>query len=188
MVRSMDPQKLSDIQVTKPPSTSTPWYKRVGTGLLMLSLTVGGGIFGGFAIHRQQVGTQFEDSVSALSTAQDQWLAAAERIISNAGSLQPTYPDPDQIDTLRDEVLQTALELGRFRSPDEGVAEAALKYKQSLEAFAGVLNQYDGSHTAFVTVVSAAQNAANIGGDFYVNVDDYSTSFLRKSFQAIGLG
>lgn len=183
----MEQQNSSEPRPRQDAEASPSVWTKVGKRLLTVALVLGSGVLGGFVVHREQVSTQFEKSVSDLSKAQDKWLTKAEELISAAGSIEPAYPDSEQIGLLRKEVLSTAIELGRFRSPDDAITKAAQEYKKSLEELAGILNQYDGSHKAFISVVSAAQDAANNGGSFYGDIDGYSRDFLRKSFQAIGL-
>lgn len=140
---------------------------------------------GGFVVHREHVVGSFESSYEQISDAQQEWIIQATALISDSIGAEPGYPTVAEARQLRDTVLSAVVELGEFRAPDSTLASFAQQYRISLERLAGALNQYDATPVTFDAAASAAQVAANAGGDFKDEINRYSADFLRKTLGAI---
>lgn len=172
-----------------PPANAQP-PKKGGLGKVAVTLGAAaftgiGAVFGGFIVHRSHVVSTFETSLEQVISDQTLWLNDVTAIISAAGAPSPVYPSNEAVTALRTHVLATVVELSNFRAPDQSLEKVADDYKKSLELLAGALNQYDGSHPAFVRVASAAQNASNVGFAFHAEVNGYSADFVRKSIKSL---
>lgn len=158
------------------------WYRYVVISLL-LSLIAG--IWLEWRQEQTLAVTRLEENYKSVKTDQIKWLNLSSVVVSDAARSGATYPDRQSLMPLYDAVKQTLDQMTSFYAPTGTIEESAKSYRDALQDVAGAINQFQSDDASMRRLLDTLQIAANVGGEFKTDVDEYRTEAWRSFFSVI---
>lgn len=158
------------------------WYRYV---VITLLLSLVAGIWLEWREEQAAAVARIEADYSAVISKQIEWLNLSSVVISDAARADAVYPDRQSLAPLYDAVKMTLDQMTSFYTPTGTIAESAKSYRDALQDVAGSINQYSPNNESMERLLNSLQVAANVGGDFQSNVDDYRTDAWRAFISVI---